>query len=45
MLRGPGMNKLSALIVATVISVFGFVAVSVASSGFSADFVRVALSA
>jgi hypothetical protein len=38
------MNKLSALIVATVISVFGFVAVGVASSGFSADFVRVALS-
>lgn len=36
------MNKLSALVLATVISLFTFVAVGAASSRFSADFVRVA---
>jgi hypothetical protein len=45
LLRGAGMNKLSAFVIATVISLFSFVAVAVASSGFSTDFVRVALNA
>jgi hypothetical protein len=42
LLMSAGMNKLSAFVIATVISLFTFVAVGAASSGFSADFVRVA---